>query len=187
MRKTFKVTGLGAALAACLAFGGYGVAQAATTHPAAAAADQYVAQGTRINICVSTTDESDIYVEEHSNSLGNCAAGFEQFSVVSDPAGYVIPSTSTVADTVTVTTPATQDCHTAASFSYQMAATSSQGLAISSWAITGQPGNLAISSNGLISGSSCGSSLGGFPVTVTATDSEGTIGSTTFDIEVVTP
>lgn len=185
MRKSLKVAGLVLAAAALAAECALipSEASALTAGSTAAASDSYVAQGTRINICVSITDESHLYVEENSNTLGNCASGYEQFSVISDPAGYQIPSSATVADTVTVTTPATQACTEGGDFALQLDASSSQGLPITSWSLSGMlTDGLKISSGGDITGT-CEDS-GTYAMTATATDSEGTIGSATFDIEV---
>jgi hypothetical protein len=50
----------------------------------------YFEQGTVVNLCFDTTNERSMYVELHSNVIGNCAAGYVQLSVWADP-DAVIP------------------------------------------------------------------------------------------------
>jgi hypothetical protein len=49
-------------------------------------------QGGPVSICVSQTDEGVIYVEEHSQLLGNCAAGYIQLTVTAVPTPTATPS-----------------------------------------------------------------------------------------------
>lgn len=46
-------------------------------------------QGQIVNLCLSETNESRGYVENNSQVLGNCAAGYTQLSVWADPEGVV--------------------------------------------------------------------------------------------------
>jgi hypothetical protein len=84
-------------------------------------------------------------------------------------------------DTVTVTNPGSQSSYQHSSLSLQMSATSSEGFAITNWTATELPSFLFIDfSSGLISGEVTGAT-GLYPVTVTATDSDGNSGSVTFN------
>lgn len=73
--------------AAAVVLGGIGVALAATQGgpPTNSTPGPYFQQGTAVNLCVSSTDESVAYVELRSQKLGNCAAGFTQLTVSADP------------------------------------------------------------------------------------------------------
>jgi hypothetical protein len=53
----------------------------------------YFEQGTIVNLCFDTVNERSMYVELHTSTVGNCAAGYVQLSVWADPSG-VEPSPS---------------------------------------------------------------------------------------------
>ncbi|MFI2207575.1 putative Ig domain-containing protein [Streptomyces sp. NPDC020192] len=87
-------------------------------------------------------------------------------------------SGSTGGNTVTVTNPGSQSTTTGSSVSLQIKATDSAGAALT-YSATGLPTGLSINgSTGLISGTA--STAGTYQVTVTATDSTGASGSTSF-------
>ncbi|MFC9925896.1 putative Ig domain-containing protein [Streptomyces sp. NPDC127190] len=87
-------------------------------------------------------------------------------------------SGSTGGNTVTVTNPGSQSTTTGGSVSLQIKATDSAGAALT-YSATGLPTGLSInSSSGLISGTA--STAGTYQVTVTAKDSTGATGSTSF-------
>ena len=62
--------------------------------PQEAPGGTYFLQGQIVNLCVSRVNESRGYVEENSQALGNCAAGFVQLSVMADPFGLAPPASS---------------------------------------------------------------------------------------------
>jgi hypothetical protein len=176
---------LAAAAALVLAAGlSFGIASHAN------ASGPYAAQGTTLNLCISLSNESHIYAELHSNALGNCAAGYEQITVTADPGRYPIPVGSTSGDVVTVTYPGAQTWTEGEAITpLDMSASSNQGHTIS-WAASSSPagligaGELTINpATGVISGTPTGIT-GTYVVTVTATDSAGTTGTTTFDVTI---
>lgn len=175
---------LAAAVALVLAAGlGFGIASQAN------ASGPYVPQGTVVGLCFSLSNESHVYVEEHSNKTGNCAAGFEQVEVVADPGGYPIPAGASSGDVVTVTYPGAQTYTEGEPVTLDMSASSNQGHTIS-WSASSSPagligaGELTINpATGVISGTPTGIT-GTYVVTVTATDSAGTTGTTTFDVTI---
>ncbi|MEV7148455.1 putative Ig domain-containing protein [Streptomyces sp. NPDC051287] len=100
------------------------------------------------------------------------------------PTGWGTPNGTTAftagtstGNTVTVTNPGSQSTVTGSSVSLQISATDSAGAALT-YSATGLPTGLSISSSGLISGTA--STAGTYQVTVTAKDSTGATGSTSF-------
>jgi hypothetical protein len=92
---------------------------------------------------------------------------------------YTLTVTAPV-NTVTVNNPGNQTTPRRTHVSLQMTATDSQAGQTFTWSATGLPNGLSInSSTGLISGTT-GHHTGTFTVTVTATDTTGAQGSTTF-------
>ncbi len=81
-----------AALAVVLVSGGYVWAASTGGPPVNQTPGPYFQQGTAVNLCVSSSNESVVYVELHSQKLGNCAAGFTQLTIQAEPT--VIPSSS---------------------------------------------------------------------------------------------
>jgi hypothetical protein len=178
MNLTRKLAVAVAAAAVAAAGTGIGVAAASASGP-------YYPQGTTVDLCIGGNDHVYAEAGRDAGVLGSCAAGYTQLPVVADPGGYPVPApgSGTGADVVTVTNPGTQDSTTEASVSLSMIAASSQDHPISSWSMTGAPNEgtgLSINASGVISGS-VGSTPGTYVVTVTATDSVATVGSTTFD------
>jgi hypothetical protein len=86
--------------------------------------------------------------------------------------------------TVTIPAPAAQTAITGSAYSLQLAGTDSGGAALS-YAATGLPAGLSMSTSGLITGTP--TTAGGATVTVTATDQFTNSGSVAFAINVVTP
>ncbi|RAG85126.1 hypothetical protein DN069_13440 [Streptacidiphilus pinicola] len=93
------------------------------------------------------------------------------------PTGGLPVGTSTGGNTVTVTNPGNQTGTVGTAVSLQINATDSGGAALT-YTATGLPAGLSISSGGLISGTP--STAGTSNVTVTASDSTGASGSTSF-------
>ena len=60
----------------------------------------YFPQGTIVNLCLPENHESGGYVENNSDVLGNCAAGYTQLSVWADPDGLAPAPAPTVTVTV---------------------------------------------------------------------------------------
>jgi hypothetical protein len=81
-------------------------------------------------------------------------------------------------DTVTVTSPGTQTSYANAKVSLQLSGTSSAGLPLTNWGSADLPADLFMNGNGLITGQVPHAST--YPITVTATDSGGISGSTSF-------
>jgi Putative Ig domain len=150
----------------------------------------YYPQGTIVDLCVGTSGTAldHVYAEAGRDAgvLGSCGAGYTQLPTVSDPGGYVIPAGSSSGDVVTVTYPGDQTSTEGVAIAdVDMAASSNQGHTIS-WSAASSPaglfgsGELAINpATGVISGTPTGIT-GTYTVTVTATDSAGTQGTTTF-------
>ena len=85
--------------------------------------------------------------------------------------------------TVTVTNPGTQNATVGTAVALTLAATG--GTAPYTWTATGLPAGLAISADGVVSGTP--TVAGTSPVTATATDSTGATGSASFSFEVAAP
>jgi hypothetical protein len=152
---------------------------------AAQTAGAYYPQGTTVDLCIGGNDHVYGEAGRDAGRLGSCAAGYVQLPVVSDPAGYLIPaSASTAADTVTVAQPKNQDNTDTGTATLQLSASSSDGYAITSWTVSVSPDTpafLTINSSGLITASLGSATPQTYVVTVTATDSVGTVGTATFD------
>jgi hypothetical protein len=108
------------------------------------------------------------------STWANDGAGGAGTCEISHP---IVPNGS---DTVTVANPGSQSAYQHSSVSLQVSASSTGGYAITGWAASGLPAGLSINSSGLISGSVT-ASPGTYPVTVTATDSNGGLGSASFN------
>ncbi|MGW2492527.1 putative Ig domain-containing protein [Streptomyces sp. NPDC001606] len=122
-----------------------------------------------------------------SGSNGSCSTAYfcTAETGYDGPTGYGTPngtaaftSGTSTGNTVTVTNPGSQSTTTGGSASLQIKATDSAGAALT-YSATGLPTGLSInSSTGLISGTA--STAGTYQVTVTAKDSTGATGSTSF-------
>ena len=95
-------------------------------------------------------------------------------------ASFQLPGCATSGNTVTVNNPGNQTTHRRTPVSLQMTATDSQAGQTFTWSATGLPTGLSINaSTGLISGTTS-RHTGVFSVTVSATDTTGAQGSTSF-------
>lgn len=186
MKRQISVFLIGAAILAGTGVAAYAQGTQGPPSSVGAAGGPIVAQGSYLNICVSETNESVQYVEEHTTETGNCLAGYFQYTVPVDPAHIPIngTSTATTTDVVTVNSVSPDPLdESTGTFSYQMVAASSKGYAISTWNLSGQPSCVTIgTTTGLIQGSGCTS--GTFDITVTAVDTNGVAGSTEFELVV---
>jgi hypothetical protein len=145
------------------------------------------------------TPEYDTYANalafiQNSGCAGNVTAAAivangDQAAGTSDTITDVSYNGETLApasgDVVTVGSPGDQTSTTGVSIgTLQLSASSSEGDTITSYTATGLPTGLSISSTGAITGTP--STTGSYSVTVTATDSAGTEGSTSFEWTVST-
>lgn len=147
------------------------------------------AQGAFMYECINTLNENMMYWELRHPAPGNCAAGYEQAVFINDPQLVPLVQPTTVitgnADVVTVTYPGAQTDPVGELIKpITMMASSNQGHTIS-WSVASSPAGLFGSgelnidpATGIISGTP--EIVGTYGVTVTATDSAGTVGTTTF-------
>lgn len=168
-----------------------GQASASISAPfAAEQAGPFYSQGTIVDLCIGIAPPvlDHVYAEAgpDAGKVGTCGTNFIQLPTVADPGGYVIPASSSGGDVVTVTYPGAQTSTEGEAITdVDMAASSNQGHTIS-WTAASTPaglfgsGELAINpATGVISGTPTGIT-GTYTVTITATDSAGTQGTTTF-------
>jgi len=101
----------------------------------------------------------------------------EAFNGGSGSSNITVSSGSSTGNTVTVSNPGSQSGTVGAAVSKQISATDSGGATLT-YSASGLPPGLSINSSGLISGTP--TTAGTYSVTVTATDSTGASGSTTF-------
>ncbi|MGH9170306.1 MAG: putative Ig domain-containing protein [Acidimicrobiales bacterium] len=131
-----------------------------------------------------SSDFSDITSgnNDYTGSKGfSAGTGYDMASGLGTPIGSTLPATlcggGSTGNTVTVTNPGTQTTTVGSAVSLQIAATDSGGASLT-FTASGLPAGLSISSSGLISGSP--TTAGSSSVTVTAKDSTGASGSTSF-------
>lgn len=196
MKRQISVFLIGAAILAGTGVAAYAQSAQGPAIGTGAGGGPIFTQGTYLNICVSESNESQSYVEEHSTELGNCAAGYIQYTVPVDPARLPLnqPSissttTATSSDDVTVIYPGTQDVASCSPSDFlKLTAYSNEGYAISDtgWSVSGLSGLSVDGLAGLGTAELSGSGLtaGTYEVTVTATDSNGISGHTQFAVVV---
>lgn len=83
-----------------LAVIGAGAAYAASTHPAGGPVIVSPSPGGPyftgpVNVCVDLASEGTVYVELHSDTLGNCAHGYAQLTINADPSALAPTPTGT--------------------------------------------------------------------------------------------
>jgi subtilase family serine protease len=114
----------------------------------------------------------------------SAGAGYDMASGLGTPNGSSLPP-SLCGDLVSVTTPLVQDSSTGTAQSLQLSATSSAATAIT-YAASGLPTGIAVDpTSGEISGTP--TTAGTYSVTVSATDSSGSVGNATFPWTVAEP
>ncbi len=145
-----------------------------------AAATGYAADFTDI-----TSGNNDYTPDGYSGGHYPAGTGYDMATGLGTPNGTSLAKAlceaGGAADAVTVTSPGDQVTTVGATVSLQVTAADSGGAALT-FAATGLPPGLSISTSGLLSGSP--TAAGSYPVTVTATDATGASGSTTFTISV---
>jgi kumamolisin len=126
------------------------------------------------------TSGNNDYTGTHGG-LYPAGTGYDMASGLGTPNGAGLPGTlcggTSTGNTVTVTNPGTQTTTVGSSVSLQISGTDSGGLSLT-YSATGLPARLAISASGLVSGSP--TTAGSSSVAVTAKDSTGASGSTSF-------
>jgi uncharacterized repeat protein (TIGR01451 family) len=132
-----------------------------------------------------TSGTNDFVPGGYTGGLYPAGTGYDMATGLGTPNGTALARAlctgGGTANTVTFSSVLNQVTTVGASFSLRVTATDSGGAALT-FAATGLPPGLSISSSGLISGSP--SAAGTYPVTVTATDTTNASGSTSFTITV---
>jgi subtilase family serine protease len=129
-----------------------------------------------------TSGNNDYTPSGYSGGLYPAGTAYDMASGLGTPNGASLPATlcgggSTTGNTVTVTNPGNQSTTVGTAVKLQVSATDSGGASLT-YSATGLPAGLSISSSGLISGTPTTAATDS--VTVTAKDSTGASGSTSF-------
>jgi Pro-kumamolisin, activation domain/Putative Ig domain/Bacterial Ig-like domain (group 3) len=141
-----------------------------------AAAENYSA-----NFSDITTGDNDYAPDGYGGGLYPAGTGYDMASGLGTPKGGSLPQALCGRPTVTVISPGNRTLTFGVKASLQVAATD-PGRASLTFSASGLPAGLSISSTGLISGTP--RTAGTYRVTVKATDSTGTSGSTAFTVTV---
>jgi len=146
----------------------------------AAAASNYSADFSDI-----TSGNNDYIPDGYRGGLYAAGTGYDEASGLGTPIGSTLPAAlcggsgaPKSANTVTVTSPGNQTTTSGSSTSLQIAATDSGGASLT-FSASSLPAGLSISSSGLISGT-VSAAPGTYTVSVSAKDSTGASGSTSF-------